>query len=176
MRRILTAATLALLLSACGSQPPAPEQNAAGVESRTPTDSSQVTRVTADGVDPYSIAELNNPKSILAKRSVFFDYDQYVIKDEFRPLVEAHARFLLKNAKVKVLIQGNADERGSREYNLALGQKRSEAVKKAMSLLGAKEEQMEAVSLGEEKPRCTDHTEECWAQNRRADLVYSEQK
>lgn len=177
MRPLLAVTSLSLLLAACSSQPPAPEQNAAGVESRTPNDGSQVARVTADGVDPYDIAELNNPKSILAKRSVFFDYDQYVIRDEFQPVVDAHAKFLVKNAgKVKVLIQGNADERGSREYNLALGQKRAEAVKKSLSLLGGREDQMEAVSLGEEKPRCTDHTEECWAQNRRADLVYSENK
>jgi len=72
-----------------------------------------------------------------------------------------------------MLIQGNADERGSREYNLALGGKRSEAIKKALLLLGAKEDQVESVSLGEEKPRCTDATEECWAQNRRGDMLYS---
>ena len=173
MHKLLPAIALALLLAACGSQPPAPEQNAAGVESRSPTKVREVTPVTAGSVDEFTPEELKNPKSILAKRSVYFDYDQYVIKDEFKPLIEAHAKFLAKNPKYKTLIQGNADERGSREYNLALGQKRAEAVRKAMGLLGARDDQMEAVSLGKEKPRCTEHTEECWAQNRRADLLYT---
>ena len=174
MQKLIPAAFLALLLAACGSQPPAPEQNAAGVESRTPTTvSPEVAKVTAGSVDEFAPAELKNPNSILSKRSVFFDYDQYVIKDEFKPLIEAHAKFLAKNPKYKTLIQGNADERGSREYNLALGQKRAEAVKKALALLGAREDQMEAVSLGKEKPRCMEHSEECWAQNRRADLLYT---
>ena len=106
-------------------------------------------------------------------RSVFFDYDQYAIKDEFKPLVDAHAKLLVKNPGIKMLIQGNADERGSREYNLALGQKRADAVKKALMLLGGQEAQIESVSLGEEKPRCTDQTESCWAQNRRGDMLYS---
>lgn len=174
MRRTLIAAPLVLLLAACGSQPPAPEQNPSGVESRDPRAVGGSTEpVNGDGLDPYSLAALKDPKSILSKRSIFFDYDQYTIKPEFQPLIDAHAKFLTKNAKAKVLIQGNADDRGSREYNLALGQKRAEAVKRSLSLLGAREAQIEAVSLGEEKPRCTEHTEECWAQNRRGDLLYN---
>ena len=174
MRRTLIAAPLVLLLAACGSQPPAPEQNPSGVESRDPRAVGGSTEpVNGDGLDPYSLAALKDPKSILSKRSIFFDYDQYTIKPEFQPLIDAHAKFLTKNAKAKVLIQGNADDRGSREYNLALGQKRAEAVKRSLSLLGAREDQVEAVSLGEEKPRCTEHTEECWAQNRRGDLLYN---
>ena len=104
---------------------------------------------------------------------MFFDYDQFVIKDEFKPLVEAHARFLVGHPKMKMLIQGHADERGSREYNLALGQKRAEALKKMLALLGAKEDQLESVSLGEEKPRCAEHAESCWSQNRRDDMLYT---
>jgi len=116
---------------------------------------------------------LKDPKSPLSKRSILFDYDSYIVKDEYKPLVEHHARFLAKNGQMKMLIQGNADERGSREYNLALGQKRAEAVKKALQLLGAQEAQLESVSLGEEKPACMDQTEACWAQNRRGDMLYS---
>ena len=108
----------------------------------------------------------------MSKRSIYFDYDQYVIKDEYKSLIDAHAKFLVKQSALKMLIQGNADERGSREYNLALGQKRAEAVKKALALLGAREDQLEAVSLGKEKPRCDGHTEECWAENRRGDMLY----
>jgi peptidoglycan-associated lipoprotein len=174
MRQILIAVSLTLFLAACGSQPPAPEQSPSGVEDRNPKAVGTTTEPVAhDGIDPYSLAALKDPKNILSKRSVFFDYDQYTIKPEFQSLIEAHAKFLVKNPKIKTLIQGNADERGSREYNLALGQKRAEAVKRALSLLGAREEQIESVSLGEEKPRCTDHSEECWAQNRRSDLLYT---
>jgi peptidoglycan-associated lipoprotein len=89
---------------------------------------------------------------------VYFDYDSYVVKDEFQALLGAHGKFLAANPKMKMLIQGNADERGSREYNLALGQKRADAVRKALTLLGAREDQLEAVSLGEEKPACSDST------------------
>ncbi len=132
-----------------------------------------VAPVTAGQLDQYGLAALKDPKSPLSKRSIYFDYDSYVVKDEYKALLEQHARFLAKNGQMKMLIQGNADERGSREYNLALGQKRAEAVKKALLLLGAKEDQLESVSLGEEKPACTEATESCWAQNRRGDMLYS---
>jgi peptidoglycan-associated lipoprotein len=174
----LVAATLTVLLAGCASQAPAPEQDAAGVKDGNPNAVSSgtgatTTPISTTNIDPTSIAALKDPKSAVFQRSVFFDLDQYVIKDEFKPLVEAHAKLLIKNPGVKMLIQGNADERGSREYNLSLGQKRAEAIKKALALLGAREEQVESVSLGEEKPRCTDQTEECWAQNRRGDMLYS---
>ncbi|MDP2810228.1 MAG: peptidoglycan-associated lipoprotein Pal [Rhodocyclaceae bacterium] len=180
MRPILPlAASFALLLAACGSQPPAPEQTPSGVEDRSPKAvvttvmPAPVAPVAPVAVDPYDVSNLKNPKSILSQRSILFDYDQYVIRDEFKPLVEAHAQFLIRNPKIKMLIQGNADERGSREYNLALGQKRAEAVKRALALLGAPESQTESVSLGEEKPRCTEQDEACWAKNRRGDMLYS---
>jgi peptidoglycan-associated lipoprotein len=175
MRSLVTASALALILAACGSQPPAPEQDPSGVESRTPSNisTSPVTSVKPDGFDPTSIAALKDPRSPLSKRNVYFDYDSYVVKDEFQSLLTAHAKFLAANPKMKMLIQGNADERGSREYNLALGQKRSDAVKKALQLMGAREDQLESVSLGEEKSVCADQTEACWAQNRRGEMLYS---
>ena len=175
--RLVTLSALTLLLAACGSQPPAPEQNPAGVESRTPgavkIDGTPVTTVRPDTFDPTSIAALKDPRSPLSKRSVYFDYDSYVVKDEFQALLAAHGKFLAANAKMKMLIQGNADERGSREYNLALGQKRAEALRKMLALLGAREDQIEAVSLGEEKPRCSESNEACWSQNRRDDMLYT---
>jgi peptidoglycan-associated lipoprotein len=168
---LITLATLA----GCGSQPPAPEQDGAGVESRNPNaiTTPGVTPVIAGQPNAYDIAALKDPKSPLSKRSVYFDYDSYVVKDEYQALLGHHAQFLTKNGQMKMLIQGNADERGSREYNLALGQKRAEAVKKALLLLGVKEAQLESVSLGEEKPACMEATESCWAQNRRSDMLYS---
>jgi peptidoglycan-associated lipoprotein len=160
----------AMLLAACTSQPPAPEQPPA-------TEGSANTKnVGGDAVDMYGIGGLTDPRSPLSKRSIYFDYDQYVVKDEFRSTIEAHAKFLMNNPQAKVLIQGNADERGSREYNLALGQKRAAAVKKSLSLFGAREDQIEAVSLGKEKPVCAESTEDCWAKNRRADILHSAAK
>jgi peptidoglycan-associated lipoprotein len=164
----------ALFLSACGSTPPAQETPAAPVtEGKTVAPPAKPEPVTSMAVDPYSLAALKDPNSPVFKRSVFFDYDKYDIKDEFKALIAAHGKLLAKNPKVKMLIQGNADERGSREYNLALGQKRAEAMKKALLLQGATESQIEAVSLGEEKPRCKESNEACWSQNRRGDMLYS---
>lgn len=108
-----------------------------------------------------------------AKNSIYFDFDQYVVKTEYASVVDGNAKNLTANKGKKILIQGNTDERGGREYNLALGQKRAEAVRKSMALLGVPEAQMEAVSLGKEKPRATGSDEAAWAQNRRADILYS---
>ncbi|AJP47611.1 peptidoglycan-binding protein [Rugosibacter aromaticivorans] len=171
---LLSTIALTLLLSACGSQPPAPEQNPSGVESRTPAAVEPApTTSKIESFDPMSVAALKDPRSPLSKRSIYFDYDSYVVKDEYQTLLATHGKFLAANPNMKMLIQGNADERGSREYNLALGQKRAEAIKKSLSLLGTREDQLEAVSLGKEKPTCSEFTEECWAKNRRGDMLYS---
>ena len=115
---------------------------------------------------------LKDPSNILSKRSVFFDYDQSLIKDPDRPLLQAHANYLRQHPGTKVTVQGNTDDRGSREYNLALGQRRADAVKRYLTVLGAEDRQIDTVSFGKEKPRCTVSDESCWSQNRRADLVY----
>ena len=158
----------ALALTACGSSVKLDDK--AKVEERNPAstsaDARTVAPVTAGSTDP-----LNDPKGVLAKRSVYFDLDSYIVKDEFKPVVDAHAKYLTAN-KRKIIIQGNTDERGGREYNLALGQKRAEAVRKSMSLLGVPEAQMEAVSFGKEKPKATGSDEAAWAENRRAGIVY----
>lgn len=113
-----------------------------------------------------------NPASPLAQRRILFDFDSAAIRDEYRGLLEAHAQYLKKEKSAKTILQGHADERGSREYNLALGQRRAESVYKALGLLGVAEEQMEAVSLGEEKPVAEGHDEEAWKQNRRTEILY----
>jgi peptidoglycan-associated lipoprotein len=110
------------------------------------------------------------------QRSVYYDFDRADVKPEFRPAVEAHARYLRENTDARVTIEGNGDERGSREYNLALGQKRAEAVRRMMQLSGAADGQIEAVSLGEEKPKALGHDEASWAENRRSDVVYQRGK
>jgi len=186
LQGIALAGLCAALIYGCGSKP-AMEDSKVGVEDRDPTAtiakpvapvttspqgqdsviSKPVAPIASGGADP-----LKDPNSILSKRTVFFDYDSDAIKEEFRPLLQAHARYLSSNRDAKMLIQGNTDERGSREYNIALGQRRAEAVKRMLVLLGAQDSQMEAASLGEEKPRCEEKTEACYAQNRRGDLLY----
>ncbi len=107
-----------------------------------------------------------------ANRSVYFDFDSYVVKDEFTPVIQSNSKYLAVKRNAKVTIQGNTDERGTAEYNLALGQKRAEAVRKSLAAMGVPDSQVEAVSLGKEKPKATGHDEAAWAQNRRADIVY----
>jgi len=110
----------------------------------------------------------------LAQRSVYFDYDSNSVKDEYRGLVQAHSRYLTADKRdAKIRIEGNCDERGSREYNLALGQRRAEAVKKVMTVLGVSDGRIETTSYGEEKPVAAGHDEQSWSQNRRADIRYS---
>jgi peptidoglycan-associated lipoprotein len=174
----------AAALAACGSTPDK-EQEPAGVEERQPgagagPGGAQTTPVTPGGVARVdlaaakpSAAALKDPNSILSKRSIFYDFDKFDVKDEYKALVEAHARYLRENPAAKMLIQGNTDERGSREYNVALGQRRSDGVRRMLMLLGAREDQIEAVSLGEEKPRAPGSDEAAWSQNRRSDMLYS---
>jgi len=165
--------TSALLISACSS--PVKLDDKAAVEDRTGGTTSQgadprsvgTVNATRSGLDP-----LNDPQGVLAKRSIYFDLDSYSVKDEFKPVLEAHARYLNSNKSRQIVIQGNTDERGGREYNLALGQKRAEAVRRALTLLGVQENQMEAVSFGKEKPKALGGDEAAWAENRRADIAY----
>ena len=161
MKHLLIPALLAALIAGCSSTP-VDETAGAPVESRS---GSGVTPVTAGGLDSRGLPrELTDPKSQLSQRSIYFDLDKYDVKAEYQDLVA--------NRGFKVLIQGNTDERGSREYNLSLGQKRSDAVKRSLVMLGAKEDQVESVSLGEEKPKNAGHDEAAWSENRRADILY----
>lgn len=178
------AAISAALILAAGCQTTPEEQSPAKVEDRKPAagkpgaearavERPKIAAVDVTGARKDPAFALKDPANILSKRSIYFDYDKFEIKDEYRPIVEAHAKYLRENLDAKMLIQGNADERGSREYNVALGQKRSDNVKKMLMLLGAREAQLESVSLGEEKPACNEHGEDCWSKNRRGDILYS---
>jgi peptidoglycan-associated lipoprotein len=155
--------TLALL-AGCHSATKAPESS--GMANMNAAATQPVT-----GATPTT-DELDNPDSPLAKRSVYFDFDSYTLKSDALPLLRAHADYLRSHPARHVLIQGNTDERGTDEYNLALGQRRSEAVLHELESLGVPDAQLEAVSLGKEKPVALGHDEASWAQNRRADLVY----
>ena len=128
-------------------------------------------------VIPQSAAydPIKDPKSpVYNKKSIYFDFDQYVISSKDTEFLQAHANYLKANKakNVNILIQGNTDERGTAEYNLALGQSRSDSVRKALTLLGVESSQIEAISLGKEKPTKIGHDEESWKENRRADIVY----
>lgn len=120
----------------------------------------------------FAGSELDDPSSPLSQRSIYFDYDSAEIRSEYRPVIEAHAQYLSENPDTTVTLEGNTDERGSREYNLALGERRAESVKRQMVLLGASAGQIKVVSYGEERPVSTCHEEECWRLNRRVDIVY----
>jgi peptidoglycan-associated lipoprotein len=114
----------------------------------------------------------NDPKSPLYERSVYFDFNEYTVQTKYQKTLSAHASYLKANPKQKIIIQGNTDERGTAEYNLALGQRRSDAVRKSLNLMGVSDDQMEAVSFGKEKPKAEGDNEAAWAENRRADIVY----
>ena len=192
MNKILWSVLLTLTLTACGTTSgtkatvedrtgskadaamASPSKAGSGGVETTALGSKGVGASTLDG-SSYSGDPRKNPASPLSSRSVYFDYDQFVVKAEYRAMLEAHAGYLLSKRDARVILQGNADERGSREYNLALGQKRAEAVRKALAVLGVSDVQMEAVSFGEEKPRKEGETEEAYAENRRADVVYADE-
>lgn len=124
------------------------------------------------GSDGFGMNPLQDPNNILSQRSIYFDFDSYMVKSDYRNLVLAHAAYLRDNANAQVLLQGNTDARGSREYNLALGQRRANSVRDILLLSGARDQQVEAVSLGEEKPRALGDDESSWAENRRTDILY----
>ncbi len=121
---------------------------------------------------PMAMNPLDNPNSLLSKRSIYYDFDKSIINGQFNDLIQAHAEYLAGHPNAKVRIEGNCDERGSHEYNLALGQRRADGVKAALKLVGAKDGQIDTVSYGKEKPKAEGHNEAAWAQNRRSDIVY----
>ena len=120
----------------------------------------------------FSSQPWNDPKSALYERSVYFGFDEYTVQTKYQKMLSAHASYLKANPKQKVIIQGNTDDRGTAEYNLALGQRRSDAVRKSLNLMGVSDDQIEAVSFGKEKPKVEGDNESAWTENRRADIVY----
>ena len=173
MKKLVISIVLVNLLAACASKkepesvaaPATPQKVEKKVEGSTSAPAAP--GATAE-VDP-----LNDPSSILANRSAYYPFDVAVVQDEDKPMVQAHAKYLAGHSNRNVRLEGNCDERGSNEYNLSLGQRRADGVKKMLELGGAKTSQLDNVSYGEEKPRCTDHDESCWKQNRRTDLNYA---
>lgn len=178
MKKFVISLVLLNLLAACASEKPkepvavVPEP-APVVETPAPQAAPVSEPTPAPAPAPVVVSDpLNDPNNILAKRSVFYPLDVSVIQDADKPIVLAHAKYLGEHSGRKVRVEGNADERGSGEYNLALGQRRADGVKKMLELGGAKPDQIDTVSYGEEKPKATGHDETSWSQNRRSDIKY----
>jgi len=176
MNRLIWAAAVAALLSACSSTKldnvPVEDKSGTSV-TQAAVDPNAGTGVGSRNVTGVSTSEASSVAAMMAtNRVVYFDYDSYVIKPEFQSVIEAHSKFVKADKSRKVAIEGHTDERGGREYNLALGQKRAEAVRRAMSLLGVSENQIEAVSFGKEKPAVLGSTEAAMEKNRRAEISY----
>ncbi|SFS02402.1 peptidoglycan-associated lipoprotein [Mitsuaria sp. PDC51] len=171
IEKLMLGLVAAAALTACSStklDEPAP------VENKTPTQATTPTPPTTDnaGQRPVQTVDLGAQldAAVSNQRVVYFDFDSFVVKDEYRSLIENHAKRLNNKKTLALSLEGHADERGGREYNLALGQKRAEAVAKSLTLLGVAANQVEPVSFGKERPADTGHNEEAWAKNRRVEL------
>ncbi len=169
--RLIAILMLAALMGACARQTtPEPEPPAP-----TPPPVEQAP-VETDRLDPRDFSDarnLDNPDSLLSQRVVYFEFDRSNIRAQFRPIIEAHAQYLRANPSARIILEGHADERGSREYNLGLGERRGNSVSEAMTANNASSRQMEVVSYGEERPVCRDSNEDCWQRNRRVEIVYT---
>ena len=170
-------AAAALALAACASKPieasaPAPVTTATATPTSARPTTSAPSPLAAEPVASSSLAYLDPNSEISRKRSVYFAFDQSTFNDQDKAIVELQGRYLAQHPALHITVAGNTDERGGSEYNLALGQRRSESVKTALGLLGVKDAQVEAVSYGKEKPKATGHDEGAWQQNRRADFLY----
>jgi peptidoglycan-associated lipoprotein len=176
--RVTRAFTLSALVAAAvlaGCSTTKLDDTAVPVETRNPnagTGGASSGSTAQSNVTPVDLTKGGDEGGPAADRTVYFDFDSYVVKDEYRPVVERSAKTLAADRKKHVQIQGNTDERGGTEYNLALGQKRAEAVSKQLALLGATDSQVEAVSYGKERPAATGSDEAAYAKNRRAEIVY----
>ncbi|MDE2424183.1 MAG: peptidoglycan-associated lipoprotein Pal [Betaproteobacteria bacterium] len=161
MKKLMLALAMTGALAACSSTPtPAPTANA-GSKTDASTAGMSNEMFPAKGVG-----------GALGQRSVYYDFDKFAVKEQYVPIVNAHSDFLSSHKAAHVTLQGNADERGSREYNLALGQRRADSVKKLMMAKGVSANQIDTISFGKEKPRNPGHNKAAWAENRRTDIVY----
>ncbi len=165
----ISALAVAFALGGCASAVKKPAEPAAAAKPANTSNNGAQTAVAA----VQAPVEQNLGPAPNVPRSVFFAFDKYNVQAKYRPVVEANAQYLTSHPNAHTQLQGNTDARGSREYNLALGQRRADAVMKAMELLGAKPQQMEAISFGKEKPKALGTTEADYAENRRVDIVYT---
>lgn len=185
---LISSLVLALVLTACKSTPmeevEAPVEDKTAMETTAPApadtgaDTGEIKEMTIDSSTPTTsyVSPLNDPNNILSSRSIYFDFDSDSVKTEYRGLIEAHAAYVTQNPGAKVRLIGNTDDRGTREYNLSLGQRRSVAVKKTMNLLGVSDSQLETVSYGEERANTACADDNCYSVDRRVDIVYTSEQ
>lgn len=184
MKKAITKITLALLPAVflfigCGTTGDVEEQTettpatAQTQESETSAASAQTTTAEPMQPEPQQLDPFEDPNSLLSKRVVYFDFDSSAIKDEALPVIQAHADYLASNTQVNFTLEGHADERGTREYNLALGERRADAVRRLLIANGVSPAQVRVVSYGEERPAMLGHDEDAWGMNRRAEMVYA---
>lgn len=169
--RILLALVIAVAISACKTTEPEPEpvtepEPAPVVEEVT----------TAAAPDPHDYTDarnFDNSESLLSKRVIYFDFDKSDVKSEYRAIVAAHAAYVSSHGSARVTLEGHADERGTREYNVGMGERRGNAISGLLSAAGAMGSQLDTVSYGEERPVCRVSDEDCWWQNRRVEIIYT---
>ncbi|MBI3382642.1 MAG: peptidoglycan-associated lipoprotein Pal [Aquabacterium sp.] len=173
-------ASIATLLAACSSRPPMTAQapaTSAVAPQKAASSNAQGGSVNQAQLDAEKLAaQLRQQKADLNASQVLFDFDDYRVKPDYTDMLQKQAQFLKAQGLDKLVLQGNSDERGGAEYNLALGQKRADAVRKALLLLGAPEDRIETISFGKEKPKASCHEESCWAENRRVDFVHNDKR
>jgi len=170
MNKYISLVIACAFLSACSTAVKKAEENS---QMQTPHVGKPVAEPTSSAVQTESLtAKQARLIKELTKKSVYFDYDEFIIKPQFQDVIQQQAGFIKTTPNDKVTIEGNADERGSSEYNLALGQKRAEVVRKSLVILGVPDSRLEAISYGKEKPRADCHEERCWQENRRVDFMH----
>ena len=170
--RVLLALVIAVSISACKTTEPAPDTTTTDTSATKPA--TDVTTAAAPDPRDYTDARnFDNSESLLSKRVIYFDFDKSEVKAEYRPIVAAHAAYVSAHSSARVTLEGHADERGTREYNLGLGERRGNAISGLLSAAGAMGGQLDTVSYGEERPVCRVSDENCWWQNRRVEIVYT---
>lgn len=171
--RILLALVIAAAISACKTTEPATDTTATDTNTPAPVSEEVTTAAAPDPRDYTDPRNFDNSESLLSKRVIYFDFDKSEVKSEYRSIVAAHAAYIASHGTARVTLEGHADERGTREYNLGLGERRGNAISGLLSAAGARGGQLDTVSYGEERPVCRVSDENCWWQNRRVEIVYT---
>lgn len=172
LNRTFLTLLIAVFIAACSTSSGSKKESAAVEDQGTSASSGSVQSYGTGKESSFGISSLDDPDSPLAKRIIYFEYDSSEVQPQYREVIEAHAKYLADNPDAVLSLEGHADERGSREYNLALGERRAQGVKNQMTVLGASPAQIRTVSYGEERPVAEGHDEASWSQNRRVELVY----
>jgi len=171
--RLLLALVFAVAISACKTTPTTSDESATETTGAAPVVEEATTSGAPDPRDYTDARNFDNSQSLLSRRVIYFDFDKSEVKAEYRAVVAAHAAYISANGSSRVTLEGHADERGTREYNLGLGERRGNSVSGLLSAGGAMGRQLDIVSYGEERPVCRVSDEDCWQQNRRVEIVYT---